>query len=438
MRFRTMLVSILVMALSFSGCATDDATEVIVEEQDIERLARDIHERAITIDTHDDIPFDFATPEVDPGVRGDRKVDLPKMREGGLDVAFFVVYVGQEERTPENSARAYEMAMTKFEAIHRMTDEMYPDQIEFAYSADDVERIVGEGKLVATIGMENGWPVGDDLGNLSTFHELGARYITLAHGGHNQIADSSTPRASLGDAEEEHGGISDFGAEVIAEMNRLGIMVDVSHISKKAMLEAAQLSVAPVIASHSGVRALSDVARNMDDEQLLALKDSGGVIQLVALGAFVKQTPERDEATAELMQEMGLPGSRAMFTAMADAQGEELEELQRQWAEFQARVKAEIDPVHPAPDVSDFVDHIDYAVNLIGIDHVAISSDFDGGGGVNGWNDASETFNVTLELVKRGYSEEDILQIWGGNTLRIWRQAEAVAARLQQIEAGEQ
>jgi len=353
------------------------------------------------------------------------------MREGGLDVAFFVVYVGQEERNPANDTHAYEMAMQKVDAIHRMTEQMYPDQIELAYTADDVERIHGEGKLGAAIGMENGWPVGNDLANLTTFHDLGARYITLAHNGHNQIADSANPRPDLGDEEEEHGGVSDFGAEVIAEMNRLGIMVDVSHISKKAMLEATALSRAPVIASHSGVRALCDVARNMDDEQLQALADNGGVIQLVALGAFVKATPERTAAMDQLRQEMGLPGMRDMFMAMAEAQGQELERLQAQWDAFQERVKAEIDPVHPAPNVSDFVDHVDYAVNLIGIDHVGISSDFDGGGGIVGWNDASETFNVTLELVKRGYSEEQIRKIWGGNTLRVWREVEHVAQQLQ-------
>jgi membrane dipeptidase len=425
------LLIVAALILTVACAPADDSTPIAVEPQDMKALARGIHERVLTIDTHDDIPFEFATADVDPGVRGDRQVDLPKMREGGLDVGFFVVYVGQDKRTPENDARAYEMAISKFDAIHRMTDEMYPDQIELAHTADDVERIWRQGKLVASIGIENGWPVGNDLANLATFHELGARYITLAHGGHNQISDSSTPRANLGDAEEEHGGISEFGAEVIAEMNRLGIMVDVSHISKNAMLQAAALSQAPVIASHSGVTALADVARNMDDEQLLALKANGGVVQLVALGAFVKQTPERDAAMTAVLQEMGIASMQEMYMAMASAQGDELAEMEQTWTAFQQRVAEQVDPVHPAPGVADFVDHIDHAVALIGIDHVGISSDFDGGGGVVGWNDASETFNVTLELVERGYSEEEIAKIWGGNLLRVWRENEAVAARLQ-------
>ena len=247
-------------------------------ETDLMARARAIHDRVLTIDTHDDIPFDFATPDVDPGVQGDRQVDLPKMREGGLDVAFFVVYVGQTERTPENYETAKADARTKFDAIHRMADEMYPDRIELAYSADDIERIAASGKLVAAIGIENGYVIGRDLTLLKEYHDLGARYITLAHGGHNDIADSATPRDQLDETDAEHDGVSPFGEEVIAEMNRLGIMVDVSHISKAAMLDAVRLSQAPVLASHSSAFALRSHPRNMDDEQLLALKANGGVI----------------------------------------------------------------------------------------------------------------------------------------------------------------
>ena len=177
--------SALVLLLGLGICACGgDTTTVEVTESDVEAVARGIHDRVITIDTHDDIPFNFATREVDPGVRAARQVDLPKMREGGLDVGFFIVYVGQGQNNPEGYAQAYEQAITKFEAIHRMATEMYPDQIELAYTADDVERIHSDGKLVAAIGIENGWPVGEDLANVATFHELGGRYITLAHNGH--------------------------------------------------------------------------------------------------------------------------------------------------------------------------------------------------------------------------------------------------------------
>ncbi|HEX7049497.1 MAG TPA: membrane dipeptidase, partial [Longimicrobiales bacterium] len=271
-------LSMLLLAAASTSCAAG-ANE---DEAALIARAREIHERVLSIDTHDDIPFDFATAEVNPCERLDRQVDIPKMVEGGLDVAFFSVYVGQTERTPENYAKAKADAMTKFEAIHRMAEALCPEAIEIAYTAADVERIHASGKRVAAIGIENGFVIGKDLSLLETYHELGARYITLAHGGHNDIADSATPRERLGDGPAEHNGLSAFGERVVAEMNRLGILVDVSHISKAAMLEATRLSRAPVIASHSSTRALADHPRNMDDEQLRVLAEHGGVIQVVA------------------------------------------------------------------------------------------------------------------------------------------------------------
>jgi membrane dipeptidase len=420
--FHSNRLPVLLAALALAACGggasngTSDSGDQAAESE-LETRAREIHERVISIDTHDDIPPNFATPELDP-LNADRQVNLEKMRAGGLDVGFFIVYVGQTERTSENYERAKSDAMTKFEAIHRMTDDMYPELIELAYTADDVERIHGEGRLVAAIGIENGYVIGKDLSLLETYHELGARYITLAHGGHNDIADSSSPRENLGDEEEEHGGVSEFGEEVIAEMNRLGIMVDVSHISKQASLDAMRLSRAPVIASHSSTRALADHPRNMDDDQLRALAENGGVIQMVALGSFVQvPPPERGEAIQALRERIGIE-------RMSQATDEQIEAFRMGMAEVEER--------HPGPTVADFVDHIDHAVELLGIDHVGISSDFDGGGGVRGWNDASETFNVTLELVRRGYDEDEIRQLWGGNTLRVWREVERVAAEMQE------
>ncbi|MCH8125658.1 dipeptidase [candidate division KSB1 bacterium] len=407
------ILSMLIVSSLFLSC------EVTMSEEELTAKARGIHENLLTIDTHDDIPLTFASEEVDPGVRGDRQMDLPKMIEGGLDAGFFIVFVGQTERTPENYAKAKEDAMTKFNAIHRMTEEMYPDKIELAYTADDVVRINNSGKLVACIGIENGYVVGKDLSLLKKYHDLGARYITLAHNGHNDICDSANPREQLGDSESEHNGVSEFGKKVIAEMNRLGIMVDVSHISKKSMLDAVSLSKAPVIASHSSTRALCDVSRNMDDEQLQALKTNGGVIQTVALGNFVKNPPEKQTAMETLFEELGVRGRRAIRQLSDEKQ-----------AVYRKR-RDEINEKWPPATVQDFVDHIDHAVKLIGIDHVGISSDFDGGGGIEGWKDASETFNVTLELVRRGYSEEEITKIWGGNLLRVWREVERVASEMQ-------
>ncbi len=419
-------IAILVATAVLVGCGDTvepgdgggpEAVDGSIEVSEEQVLA--VHQRLLTIDTHDDIPFDFATPAADPGVESQMQIDLPKMERGGLDVGFFIVYVGQTERTEANIAKAKADAMIKFDAIHRMT-EQYPERIELAHSVADVERISAAGKLVAAIGIENGYVIGRDLGLLERYHELGARYITLAHGGHNDIADSSTPRFDLGDYEAEHDGVSDFGRQVIAEMNRLGIMVDVSHISKQAMLDAAELSEAPVIASHSSVTALAGVPRNVDDEQLDALAANGGVIQIVALDSFVKAvSPEKRRATSELRESMGIDG----FAGVRALQGERRDE-------YEARM-AEIDRQWPRATVSDFVDHIDYAVERIGIDHVGISSDFNGGGGVDGWDDASETPNVTAELMRRGYSEEQLAKLWGDNLLRVWRAVEEVSARLK-------
>ena len=406
--------------------------------------ARAIHDRVITMDTHVDIPNTYATPASDPGMRGNAQVDLVKMKEGGLDAAFFIVYVGQGPRTAEGNEAARNSAFNKFAAIRRMAEHMYPDRIGLAYRADDVERIARSGRLVAAIGIENGYVIGNDLSLIRTYHSLGARYMTLTHNGHNDIGDSNTP------ATPEHGGLSPFGEQVVREMNRVGIMVDISHVGKQTMLEATRLSRAPVIASHSSTTAYANHSRNMDDEQLRALKANGGVMQTVAFRGYVRvPPPERAAAIAALRQEFGLPaaggrgggggGGRAGGAGGAggggargggrggDAALDSLPAARR--AEYDRRL-AEIDSRWPTPrpNVRDFVDHIDHAVKLIGIDHVGISSDFDGGGGVDGWNDASETFNVTLELVRRGYTEAEIAKLWSGNLLRVWRAVERVAA----------
>jgi membrane dipeptidase len=388
-------------------------------EAELLTRAQEIHHRVLTIDTHDDIEFDFATDAVDP-LNANRQVNLEKMRAGGLDVGFFIVYVGQTRRTPEGYREARRGAITKFDAIHRMAETMYPDQIEIAYTADDVERINASGKLVAAIGIENGYVIGRDLSLLEEYYDRGARYMTLAHNGNNDIADSAQPRDTLGDVAGENGGLSPFGEQVVAEMNRLGMMVDVSHISKGAALDAIRLSRAPVIASHSSTSAVQPHARNMDDETLLALRDNGGVIQIVAFAGYVKaEPPEKAQEIEELRYMRGFT-YRTTFDSLETMSSQDKFEYTRGIDMLELK--------YPPANVSDLVNHIDHAVQLIGIEHVGISSDFDGGGGIHGWDDASETGNVTLELVRRGYSEEDIAKLWGRNLLRVWREVEKVAA----------
>jgi membrane dipeptidase len=357
-----LLLALLTLLMSSNSPAAED--ELLAR-------ARAIHELVLTLDTHVDIPLNFATSEFIPAT-AIAQVNLQNMREGGLDAAFFIVYTGQTPRNDTGYAGAKADAAAKFSAIHRMVELQHEGQIALATTADEVRSLHAQGKLVALIGMENGYVIGKDLSLLEHYREQGARYLTLVHNGHNDIGDSAQPQARLADVQEEHGGLSAFGEEVIRELNRLGIIVDISHVSRQTMLDATSLSTAPVIASHSGVKAVFDHPRNLDDEQLLALKQNGGVVQLVAFDVYLKQ------------------GGGAT--------------------------------------ISDFVDHIDHAVQLIGIDHVGISSDFGGGGGIQGWTNAGETFNVTRELVRRGYSEADIGKIWSGNTLRILEAAEKAAS----------
>ena len=350
--------------------ADDGAPE---SEEELVARARDIHERVITLDTHADINTDNFTADRNYTMELPTQVTLPKMEAGGLDVVWLIVYTGQGDLTEEGYAAAYDNAVDKFDAIHRLAEEIAPDRIELAYTSADVRRIAATGKRVAMIGVENAYPAGLDLGRFEEFHSRGARYVSLAHNGHSQFSDSHTGEA---DGEWLHGGLSDLGRQAVAELNRLGIVIDISHPSKAAIMETLELSRAPVVASHSSARALTDHSRNLDDEQLRAVAENGGVVQTVALGAYVRR--ESDTAS-----------------------------------------------------VADLVDHVEYMVNLIGLEHVGISSDFDGGGGIDGWQDASETFNVTLELVRRGYSEEEIAQLWSGNLLRVLDRVQEVAAEIQ-------
>jgi membrane dipeptidase len=410
--------------------------------------ARAIHERVLTLDTHNDIEPEHFTTSCNYTMRLTTQVNLPKMREGGLDVSFMIAYVGQGPLTPQGYEDAYRQAVAKFDAVHRLTEQIAPKEIGLALTPADVRTIAASGRKVAVIGIENGYPIGLDIRRVKEFYDRGGRYLSLAHNGHSQLADSNTGER---DGRWLYGGLSPLGKQVIAELNRLGIMVDVSHPSKGAMMQAVALSKAPVIASHSAARALANVSRNMDDEMLMALKQNGGVIQTVAYSTYIKaDPPERGTALTALRREFGVPettqnrertpagcpveGANAGTGSRVGSSADALVSLsQERRAEYQRRL-AEINakwPAAPRATVKDFVDHIDYLVKLIGIDHVGISSDFDGGGGIDGWNSAAETFNVTLELVRRGYSEDDISKLWSGNLLRVWEQVEQVAKGIQ-------
>ena len=328
----------------------------------------------ITIDTHDDFNVSNFTDSLNYTMDTDTQFNLPKMIEGGLDVAWLVVYTAQGELNEQGYNIAKDNAMAKFDAIDRLVSVYAPDQIELALNSDDVYRIHKKGKKIAMIGVENAYPMGLDTSNVRKYWEKGARYVSLSHNGHSQFSDSNTGEF---DGIYLHNGLSDLGKEVVYLLNYYGVMIDISHPSKEAIRQTIELSKAPVIASHSSARALRDHPRNLDDEQLEWIKQNGGVIQTTALGAFL--TDRKD----------------------------------------------------PPANLDDFVDHIDYMVGKIGLDHVGISSDFDGGGGVEGWQDASETMNVTKKLRERGYSNDEIAKLWGGNLLRVLDEVQEIGEKMR-------
>jgi len=406
------------------------------KEENLLLKAKEIHKRVMTLDTHVDINVSNFTDSINYTQKLKNQVNLPNMEEGGLDVAYFIVYTGQGELTEEGYEKAYQNAMSKFDAIHKLTKEIAPERIGLAVTSEEARKIYTSGKKVAMIGVENAYPLGTDISRVKQFYDLGARYMSLSHNGHSQFCDSNT-------GEEDnvwlHNGVSDLGKEVIKEMNKWGIMIDVSHPSKKSMKDMIDLSKAPIIASHSSARALCNHSRNLDDEQLQWLKANGGVVQTVAFSSYInteKDKKYKDKLVIKIKalakdQNIELVNRSEIRKLKGTAQEEAI--LAYMKLSKQAKSKMEVSDDEPV-NVADFVNHIDYLVIKMGIDHVGISSDFDGGGGIEGWNDASETLNVTLELVKRGYTETQIAKLWNGNLLRVLDKVAEVAENIQAEE----
>lgn len=391
---------------STSALAAREAREVSESE------ARALHARVLTLDTHVDIGRGYATDQLDPGRFTRAQVDLPKMRAGGLDAKFLIVFTGQGALDKAGYAKAAASAEDSYRAIRRAI-EAYPDQIALATTADEVESIHASGRKVALIGMENAYPLGPSIEGVPLWAERGVRYVGLTHMGHNQFGGSSNPNPALGDAPED-GGLTPLGRDLVKALNDHGILVDISHVGKRSMLEAVALSRAPVIASHSGASGRYANARNLDDEQLKAIRDNGGVAQMVAFRSYVAAlAPEVAAGIAELRAKHIAEGWDAASEADIAAYNQGVLDLRARYSDV---------------GLDAFVDHIDYAVDLIGVDHVGIASDFDGGGGVVGWDNAAETLNVTWELMRRGYSENEIGKLWSGNVLRILRAAQTAAA----------
>ena len=398
--------------------------------------AKEIHNRILVLDTHVDINVANFTANNNYTEDLGNQVNLPTMEAGGMDVAWFIVYTAQGPLTAEGYKNAYKNAISKFEAIHRLTNEIAPDRIGLALNSSEARALHRLGKKVAMIGVENAYPLGKDISRVKEFYDRGARYMSLSHNGHSQFCDSNTGEK---DSLWVDRGVSNLGKQVIAQMNKLGMMIDVSHPSKQSIKDMIALSKAPIIASHSSARALCDHSRNLDDEQLEWMKSNGGVIQTVAFSSYINS--EKHDAYSSVLNEKveSLAKTKGVKMISRDQirnlDATEREIYIKQYRAIVKEAKQLMSNLEPKPvDVADYVDHIDYLVKKIGIAHVGISSDFDGGGGIYGWSDASETLNVTAELLKRGYSENEIAQLWGGNLLRVLDKVEVVAKNLQALD----
>jgi membrane dipeptidase len=388
---------------------------IAVGQESLAAKAARIHKAVLTIDTHSDTPLNLLRDEFDPGKRHDQavtgtKVDFPRMKEGGLDAQFFAVFVSQGQRTPEGDANAQKKALEIFAAIRKSVN-ANPTLAAIALTPDDAYKLKKQGKRAIFIGLENGYALANDVTMVKKYYDMGIRYITLCHTSNNDLCDSSTEKKKGA----EYHGLSAFGKQVVAEMNRIGMMIDVSHISDESFMDVLRLSKAPIVASHSCARAICDNPRNLTDDDLRALAKNGGVIQMCFLSDYVKTpdpNPKRDSAMAVV---------RKKYNDFQDLSDEKSKEAWKEYRETGKKFPNKL------ATVQDMVDHIDHIVKVIGIDYVGIGTDFDGGGDLSGCRDVSQMGNVTLELVKRGYSEKDIEKIWGGNFMRVFREVQKSA-----------
>ena len=429
------IFKVIVFALLIASCNNkqEPTNNLMNYSDEILEKAQAIHDRVLVLDTHVDISVTNFTADKNYTEDLGNQVNLPTMEAGGLDVAWFIVYTGQGVLTPEGYDKAYENAISKFDAIHRLTKEIAPERIGLAVSSAEAKELHASGKKIAMIGVENAYPLGTDISRVKEFYDRGARYMSLSHNGHSQFCDSNTGEK---DSLWVDKGVSDLGKLVIKEMNKWGIMIDVSHPSKQSIKDMITLSKAPIIASHSSARALCNHSRNLDDEQLEWMKSNGGVVQTVAFSSYVSTEKHSAHAAAlsekvtALAKEKGL--EMKSWDEIRKLEATERDRYMKTYRAMSEEAASMMSDEDPKPvDVADYVDHIDYLVKKMGLDHVGISSDFDGGGGIFGWNDASETLNVTAELVKRGYTEAQIAQLWSGNLLRVLDDVSAIAKELQ-------
>ena len=384
----------------------------MVAGDNISERARKLHFSSIVVDTHDDTTQRLLDDKFDLGVRhADGSIDIPRMREGNLSAIFFSIWIPSKITGPE----AVHKALDQISAVREQARK-HPNDIVLTTTAEEIRRAHREGKIAALMGVEGGHMINSDLAVLRRFASLGVRYMTLTHSGNDEWADSSTDKAV-------HNGLTDFGKDVVREMNRLGVIVDISHVSDKTFYDALEVSKAPLFASHSSSRAICDAPRNMTDQMMKDLAAKGGVVQVNYHVGFLsqefrdaeKKDPTINEEIAlQVRQRCGSDGNEAC----------QLLEGDKITREFVAQGKL------PHVDYSKIIEHIDHAVKVAGINHVGLGSDFDGANMPYGMEDASMLPKVTDALLKKGYSESDVRKILGENTLRVMTDVERVSREL--------
>lgn len=377
-------------------------------------LVRRVHHGALTIDPHLDI---LATFNPNASGEAEGQFDLPKLEAGDLDVSTVALFAGTAKKTPENIAAARKEVDAKLAALRRFVSQ-HPDRLQFALTAADLEKIPASGKHAILLSFLNAFSLGKDVSQLPLLYREGVRVFGLTHAGNTDWADSSRPSKGYGDVPDEAGGLTVLGKEAVAELNRLGVIVDVSQLTPAGVFQTLQLSKAPVIASHSAVRGRVDATRNLNNDELRAIAAKGGVVSIVTFAPYLRDSPERAEAyRKQVWEPFGLqPGDDAKSKLDAAT-----------YQKFQDGYRAFSSKGYAYASLTDYLDAVDYAVRLIGIDHVGLASDFNHGGGVTGYAHVGEAPNLTRELLKRGYSETDIQKLWGGNFLRVFKQVEALA-----------
>lgn len=380
-----------------------------------EDIVDKVHAKTLSIDVHIDVRDGFNTPDNDASGETAGQFDLPKFLRGGLKVAVLATAADPSPNTEEGRKRARQQVETKYDAIRRLV-EAHPDKIAFAKSTKDIQAIVESGRQAILLSFLNAVALGEDVSAIAQLHERGVRLLGLAHIGNNSFADSSRPNAAFGDASSPAGGLTPLGRQAIAELNRLGIVIDVSQLTPEGVAQSIALSKTPVIASHSAIRARVDLPRNLNNAELHAIARSGGVVHIVAFAAYIRDRDGSHEAfVKEVFEPFGL--KQGIDEPREVLSAEDFERFQVGYRKFSAKRLQ-------FASLVDYLDAVDYAVRLIGIEHVGIGSDFNNGGGVLGYAHVGEARNLTRELLRRGYDEASIAKLWGGNFLRVLEQAE--------------